>query len=312
MSTLRIHASTDEHAAFMALASSGSFLEAGRLIDRHPTVVTKRVKALEQRLGVRLVERTTRSLRLTEAGTRLAEQLRIAAELVSEAEHEASASVEAVSGKLRITLPATMGRLWLAEHIPAFASQHPLLHIEVHYSDAFVDLVEEGFDVAICIGHLKDSRLVARKLASHQRILCASPDYLAKNGVPGQPDDLAAHRCLEFTGLMSFPFWNLVNGNLRARVAARGNMRSNDPSALLEASKAGAGILGAGEWLAIRDIAAGQLVQVLPEWTFDVEADLYLVRPSTRHSPARVEAFVEWATNLFRRGPPWAHLTADQ
>ncbi|WP_082477429.1 LysR family transcriptional regulator [Rhizobium sp. Leaf371] len=123
---------SDEHAAFLARAATGSFVKAACLLGRHATVVTKRVQALEQRLGVRLVERTTRRLRLTEAGQTLADRLRVAAEVVSDAEREPSASVDAVRGELRVTLPAIMGRLWLARKIPNFIAEHPELHLEVH------------------------------------------------------------------------------------------------------------------------------------------------------------------------------------
>lgn len=295
----------DELAALLAVGAEGSFVAAGRSLERHPTIVSKRIVALETRLGVRLVERTTRQVRLTEAGARLVEKLRAAASLLEDAQQEATNDAHELNGRLRLALPASMGRMWLAPLLPEFMARHPKLRVEVNYSDAFVDLVEGGFDAAIRVGFLNDSGLVARKLADHQRVLSASPTYLDRHGVPQAPADLEAHNCLEYPGLFSFPVWRMSDGRRTESVRIRGTMRANDTVALLEAARAGVGILGAGEWLSIRDIADGALVRVLPSWTFDAEGGIYLVRPSARFAPARTEAFVAWITEVFRRSIPW-------
>ena len=295
----------DELAALVAVAKAGSFVAAGRTLERHPTIVSKRIASLERRLGVRLIERTTRNVRLTEAGQQLASRLSLAGNLILEAEQEASVGAVALRGNLRVALPAAMGRLWLAPLLPSFVQRYPALHLEVNYSERYIDLVADGYDAALRVGTLSDSRLVAQRLGQHQRILCASPAYVERHGAPETPAQLAAHDCLEFQGFSSFPNWQLSNGHRCETVTARGAMRSNDNSALLEAARAGIGILGAGEWLVTRDIAAGTLVRVLPDWAFDVDGGIYLVRPSVRHAPARADAFLEWMREQFRHHMPW-------
>jgi DNA-binding transcriptional LysR family regulator len=292
----------DEIAAFLAVAAEHSFVDAGRSIHRHPTVVSKRIAALEYRLGVRLIERTTRQVRLTEAGTRLAERLRPAGELIAEAEREASAS----AAELRLAFPGAMGRRWLGPILPEFLALHALLSVEVDYAERYVDLVAAGYDAGIRVGALADSRLIAKKLSDHRRILCASPDYVKLRGMPETPRDLATHNCLGFTRLMSFPDWRLSNRDRKETVAACGSLISNDSEALLVAAKAGVGILGAGEWLMSRDIEAGALVRVLPQWFLDSQGGVYFVRPSVRFAPAKTEAFAKWISTKFSPRAPWA------
>ena len=191
----------DELAALLALAAEGSFVAAGRALNRHPTIVSKRIAALEDRL----VERTTRQVRLTPAGTRLAERSAEAAQWLAQAQEEAAEGAARIRGRLRIALPAALGRMWIAPALPRFLALHPALRVEVDFAEAFVDLIAEGHDAAPRVGALKDSRLVARKLADHRRILTAAPDYLRRHGLPETPGDLARHRCLEFTGFAAFP-----------------------------------------------------------------------------------------------------------
>ncbi|GAO21479.1 LysR family transcriptional regulator [Alicycliphilus sp. B1] len=295
----------DELSALVAVAKMGSFVAAGRALERHATIVSKRIASLEHRLGVRLIERTTRQVRLTDAGQQLAGRLGVAANLILDAEKEASVGAVVLRGNLRIALPAAMGRLWLAPLLPFFMQRYPELHVEVNYSERYVDLVAEGYDAALRVGTLKDSRLLAQRLGQHQRILCTSPAYIERNGVPEQPSQLAEHNCLEFEGFASFPNWRLSDGSRCETVTARGSMRSNDNAALLEAARAGVGILGAGEWLVTRDIADGRLVRVLPDWAFDVDGGIFLVRPSAQHVPARTDAFLEWMREQFRQHMPW-------
>lgn len=297
---------TEEIAALLAVADTNSFVAAGRVLQRHPTVISKRLAALERRLGVRLVERTTRNVRLTTAGRRLADRFRSAADLIAEAEQEASLGAAEIRGTLRIALPAAMGRLWLGPMLPEFLLAHPLVSVEADYNERYVDVVAEGFDAAIRVGTLRDSQLVAKKLCDHHRILCAFPDYLQHHGTPEKPSDLASYNLLGFTGLSSFPEWRLSKGDHREIVFTRGTLIANDSETLLAASRAGIGILGAGDWLMSRDIEAGHLVRVLPDWELDAQGGIYLVRPSVSFTLARVKAFVDWISAKFAYGPPWA------
>jgi len=296
---------TDEISALLAVASEGSFVAAGRLLQRHPTIVSKRLAAMEKRLGVRLIERSTRQVRMTDAGAQLVERLRSAVGLIAEAEQEASLGAAEIRGTIRLTLPAAMGRLWLGPMLPEFLNSHPHVSIVADYSERFVDIIAEGFDAAIRIGELSDNRLVAKKLCDHRRILCASPAYIEQHGQPTTPQDLAGHNCLQFSGFTSFPEWRLSNGNRQETMVPKGTLTANDSESLLAAAKAGVGILGAGEWLMSRDIGAGRLVRVLPEWLVDAQGGVYLVRPSSKFSPATTIAFKEWIESKFINGPPW-------
>jgi len=295
----------DEMAALLAVAREGSFVGAGRSLQRHATIVSKRIATLEQRLGVRLLERTTRRVRLTEAGARLTERLSTAGRLIQEAEQEASAGASEVRGKLRLAFPGSMGRQWLAPLLPSFLQRHPAVEVEAFFGERYVDLVAEGFDAAVRVGVLSDSRLIARRLGELRRVLGASPDYVRRHGMPATPADLVHHNCLHLTLLASYPGWHLSNGDHRETVIARGTLTSDDSGALVEAAKAGIGILGAGEWLMARAFAAGTLVPVLPDWTLDTDGGVYLVRPSVEFAPARTEAFVSWVGEQFEHGAPW-------
>lgn len=296
----------DELAALLAIANTGSFVAAGRQLERHSTIVSKRLAALEKRLGVRLIERTTRRVRLTEAGLRLADSLGIAASLIAEAQQVAAEGAAELRGRLRLAFPASMGRVWLAGLLPDFLDRYPRLEVEVDYSDRVVDIVGESFDAAVRIGALADSQLVARRLADHKRVLCASPSYLRRFGHPDDPADLARHNCLEFTGFASYPNWRLSNGTRHETVEARGSLRSNDTTGLLEAARAGVGILGAGEWMMAKGLADGTLVRVLPEWSFDADGGIFIVRPSKQFVSARTQAFVSWMVDQFAHGAPWS------
>jgi len=155
------------------------------------------------------------------------------------------------------------------------------------------------------LGELNDNRLIAKKLSEHRRILCASPDYLARYGEPAQPKDLVEHNCLRFSGFASFPEWCLSRNGRGERVLVNGNLTSNDGESLLAAALQGAGIVAGGEWLMAREIAAGRLVQVLPGWSLDEQGGIYLLRPSARFAAASTLAFKEWVEGEFAQGPPW-------
>ncbi|HHM7976419.1 TPA: LysR substrate-binding domain-containing protein [Pseudomonas aeruginosa] len=267
----------DEVATLLALAEHGSFAAAGRALQRHPSVLSKRLGALERRLGIRLVERTTRQLRFTDEGERLASRFRQAVDLLDEAEHEASLGAAQLRGRLRIALPSAMGRLWLGPLLAEFALAHPQVVLETDYSERFVDIIAEGFDLAIRVGELAD---------------------------------LAAHNCLGFSGLHSYPEWKLTRQDEQRPVRVRGSMVSNDNEALLCAARQGLGIFAAGEWLMSRDLEAGRLVRVLPEWQLDADAGVYLVRPSARYATAAASAFRQWVEARFAAGPPWQRQRA--
>lgn len=289
----------DELATLLALSDQGSFAAAGRALNRHPSVLSRRLGALERRLGIRLVERTTRQLHLTHEGQRLVEKVRQATSLIADAEKEASQGASQVQGRLRLSVPAAMGRRLLSPMIAEFALAYPQITLEVEYADRLVDIVGERFDAAVRIGQLADSRLVATRLCDHQRILCAAPAYLQRHGTPLSPADLAQHNCLGFTGLLSYPEWQLMRDGARQTVKVRGSLISNDNEALLTAATLGVGILAGGDWLVNPQVACGQLVRVLPQWQLNADAGIYLVRPSAQYSSAAMTAFRQWVAQWF-------------
>lgn len=295
----------DELATLLALHEHASFAAAGRVLQRHASVLSKRLAALEQRLGARLVERTTRQLRFTDQGTRLVERLQHAASLISAAELEACNGAAQVRGRLRVALPGAMGRRWLSPLVASFSLAYPEVTVEADYSDRFVDIVAEGFDLAIRVGELADNRLVARRLCEHTRLLCAAPAYLQRHGTPQQPADLGAHNCLGFSGLRSFPDWRLTGQGEQHTVRVRGSLISNDNEALLAAARAGVGILAGGDWMMHQDLAEGRLVRVLPQWHLDSASGIYLMRPSARFTTATTLAFKQWLEAAFADGAPW-------
>ena len=295
----------DELATLLALFTHGSFAAAGRHLQRHPSVLSKRLGAMEQRLGIRLVERTTRQLRFTDEGARLVERLQQAASLISDAEREAAQGAVEVRGRLRLALPSSMGRLWLSPLLAEFSLAYPHVALETEYAERFVDLVAEGFDAAIRIGELSDSRLVARKLCEHQRILCASPAYLERCGQPQSPAELGGHNCLGFTGLRSYPQWHLYHQGQLQSVKIQGSIQSNDNEALLAAARAGVGIIAGGDWMMKKDLDNGTLQRVLAQWQLDRNAGVYFVRPGARFNSAATIAFKQWVEEQFAEGAPW-------
>ncbi|MFM2343208.1 MAG: hypothetical protein RLZZ592_2861 [Pseudomonadota bacterium] len=295
----------DELSALLALRAHGSLAGAARQLQRHPSVLSRRLDALERRLGVRLVERSTRRLRFTEAGQQLADRLGEANRLIADAQAEAARGAAEVRGRLRLALPAAMGRRLLGPMIAEFALAHPQISLEVHHAERRVDLIGEGFDAAIRVGSLDDSRLTALKLHEHRRLLCAAPAYLARRGRPQDPDDLARHNLLGFTGLASHPHWRLRrDGQLRV-VPVHGSLSGNDNEALLGAACLGVGVLIAGDWLVAPHLADGSLEPVLPDWQPEGDGAIHLVRPSARFTSAAMEAFRQWMLDGFAR-TPWA------
>ena len=205
----------DQLSAFIEVHDQGSFAAAAKSLNRHATIVSKRIGELEARLGVRLIERTTRQLRFTEAGLSYVQRLKAVRDALEDAEREVNDNAKQLNGTLHVSVPGAFGRLWLAKLIAQFAQKHPTLSVHVEYSERFVDIIHERFDAAIRIGELPDSRLRAKRLADNFRILCAAPSYLAEHGVPKSPSDLISHHCFGFTELASYPSLILNDGNRR-------------------------------------------------------------------------------------------------
>jgi len=196
--------------------------------------------------------------------------------------------------------------MWIAPFLPQFMAAHPQVRIDVSYSNRFVDLVAEGFDVAVRLGELADSSLVARRIAPRRRLLCAAPSFIDRHGPLERPDDLARLPCLAFTGLASHPNWTFSNARgERVTIRAEGPLVSDDAEALGYAAVQGLGIMLTTDWLVGRDLAAGTLVPVLEEWMPADEGAIYAVVPSSRLMPAKTRAFIDWISQRFSPIPPW-------
>lgn len=289
--------------AFLAAVEHGGFTAAGQMLGRDGSILSRRVTALEKRLGVRLMERTTRRLALTEAGEAFHQRMRVALEALQEVEQDTAAAATGVRGTLRIALPATFGRMWVAPILPAFLATYPDLAVETAFGDRFVDLVAESFDVAVRIGTLTDSRLVARRLAPSRRLLCASPAYLQAHGTPVRPADLAQHACLGFSRLASHPLWLLRDGDKATAIRIAGPLVTDDAQSLVQAAASGTGIAMVSDWLVGPELCSGRLVPVLPDHPVESNEAIYLVHPSARLVPAKTRAFADWISGMLGTRP---------
>lgn len=291
---------------FLRVLDLGSITAAAHSLGLSVAVASQRLKRLEDGLGVRLLQRTTRSLHPTPEGRALAEQGR---PLVEEFEALASGLRRAgsdVAGNLRVTMGATFGRMYVSPLLPEFMSRYPLVRVVAHLSDQTVDLVGDGFDLAIRIGELDDSSLVSRRIAANRRVLCASPDYLRRHGAPQAPDELAQRDCLLlFDSHRRRDHWHLRHADgAEVEVRVSGRLESTLGELLRDAAVAGEGIAMFSYWHVAADLGEGRLQVVLPEWTIP-ETGIHAVMPQRRFIPPRVRAFVDFLSEKFGDPPPW-------
>jgi DNA-binding transcriptional LysR family regulator len=290
---------------FVRVVEAGSISGAAEQLDVAKSAVSRRLTALEQRLGVQLVTRTTRRMRLTDTGRAYYERCVRLLDDLEEAERAVRAEHRALSGRLRVSVPLTFGIHHLTPAIVDFASQHPELTVDLEFNDRRVDLVEEGLDLAIRIGRLPDSSLVARRIAPIRHVVCASPAYWDRRGRPVHPDALAGHDALIYTLRADPDSWDYTDPAGRSGVVkVTGRMRANNGEFLRLAGIAGQGVMMQPTfivWEAIRD---GLLEPVLSdhEW-FPINA--YAVYPQARHLSSRVRAFVDFLVRRFGDRPYW-------
>lgn len=293
--------------AFVAVAEAGSFNAAGQRLHRDATVVSRRVSSLEEILGVRLLERSTRRTALTEAGEAYLHRVRpLLQELIAAGQETERFSDGEPRGRLRLALPGSFGRMWLMSLLVEFRETFAAVSLDVSFSNRFVDLIGENFDLAIRLGVLPDSRLVSRKLADRKRMIVASPGYLSKRGTPAKPQDILAHDCLIFTGKANPTAWEFTaprGGQLSIPVTGR--FASDDAEALVHAAVAGHGLLYATDWLVGRELADGRLVGILDRFPIPDEGGIYVVHPSTQHIPNKTRAFADWITQRFSQPLSW-------
>lgn len=281
----------DELAVFVAVLEAGGLAAAARKLRRSPPAVTRTLNALEIRVGVRLVERTTRKVAPTEAGRRLADEARGVLAAYEEAVRREEGGP--LQGTLTVTAPVVFGRRHMTPVVMAFLDAHPQVSVELVLNDRNVDLIDTGVDVALRIGALADSSLVARKVGEVRRVLVASPDYLARRGTPVAPADLAGHDTIHTVAMGGAPEWRL--GGVRpttVRLAPR--LTVNEVEATLAAVRAGHGIGRALSYQVAEDLASGRLVRLLEP--YEPEAlPVQLLSSSVRLAPAKTRAFLDHA-----------------
>lgn len=295
-----------EMVIFVRAVEGGSFSAAARSLELTPSAVSKQIRRLEDRLGVRLFNRTTRRIRLTEAGRAYYERCaRIIGE-IREAEEAVTSLSHSPRGTLRVCATVAFGRVEVLPLINHFLLRYPELGMEVDLTDRPVDLVEEGLDVAIqWREQMDDPSLIARRLAVNRRIICAAPDYLRRHGTPASPEDLQHHNCLTLNEVSQFNDWEFEDAERGRRILhVRGSFRANTADALYEAARAGVGLARLSTWLVASDIRSGALMAVLPEYRHEQSA-YYVVYPHRRHLSPKVRAFVDFLVEQFTPVPPW-------
>jgi DNA-binding transcriptional LysR family regulator len=294
-------------AVFMQVVQAGSFTLAAERLDMSKSGVAKSIARLETTLGVRLFQRTTRRLSLTEEGRQFSDGCQRALAELENAKALATTQRQALAGRLRVDLPVVFGRRWVLPALLEIATQHPALELDVSLTDRRVDLVEDGIDLVIRIGPLQDSAtLVAKPLGVQQAVLVAHPDYLTRHGEPQTPDDLHRHACITFgSGGQARP-WHFLDRHGRSQsLAVRGRLGLNHSEAILDAALAGHGIALLSDWLVAEHLRAGRLLRVLPK-VGTQGFPIHAVWQKNRHLSAKVRRVVDLLAERFVPKAPWA------
>ena len=283
----------DAMRAFVTTVNENGFAAAARAMDVPRSKISKQIQALEEDLGVQLLQRTTRSLHLTEAGAEYYEAVREVLASVDEAEQRARSGLGEARGVLRVNAPMSFGLCKLGPLVPLFHEQHPQIELQLVLSDQQVDPVRGGFDVTIRIASLGDSSMVAKQLAPAPRVLVASPAYLERHGTPQEPRDLIAHKCLNYGYLQSGVSLQLSNGRDTQRVHVTGPLHANNGDLLATAAEGGMGIALLPAFIVEQALAEGRLVAVMCEWQAP-PISINAVYPSARRVPQKTRAFIEF------------------
>ncbi|MBS0423620.1 MAG: LysR family transcriptional regulator [Proteobacteria bacterium] len=291
--------------AFVRVVEAGSISAAADRMDVAKSVVSRRLKELEEHLGVELFHRTTRQMNLTDSGRAFYQQsVRILADIL-EAEHATSQFHGALKGNLKVAVPLSFGLLHLGPAITAFLQTHPDIEFDLDFNDRQVDLLAEGFDLAIRIASLPDSSLIARRLAPIQAVMCASPAYLERMGTPQAPEQLIEHRCLVYNLISNIDNWNIYDatGQLtKTRIIPY--LKASNGEFLRDAAIDGLGIVLLPAFIVYREIERGALVPILTGYRY-TQLAAYAIYPQTRHLSQRVRAFVDFLVKRFEGMPYW-------
>lgn len=274
---------------FVQVVEHSSFTEAAKALSMSTSQVSKLISRLEDRLGTRLLLRTTRSLALTDEGQQFYRRSKHAIETFEKAEEDLALSRNEPRGNLKVNISGVFQERFLVPILANFSKQFPRLQVQLDFTDTQPDLIKEGYDLSVCYGELKSSTLVARKLADNFNYLVASPDYLAEHGRPDSIDQLSQHNCLVGVDTV----WYLSNGEETVQMQPEGNWRSDNGAATLSAARCGLGIANLPFFSVLDDIEQNQLEQVLPEWSQHPEP-VWIMYPQQRHLPIKVRLFIDY------------------
>jgi|SRR5688572_14910411 len=293
-----------EMSVFSRVVSAGSLSAAARELGLSIALVSRRLAALEARLGVRLINRTTRRLQLTDEGASYFETCaRLLAE-IAEADAAVAARGGEAQGDLKVALPASFGHLHVAPLVPRFVDRYPAIRLALSLSDRLVRVIEEGFDLAVRIGELADSSLAARRLAPNRRVVCASPEYLRRHGTPGSPEDLGRHNCLLTTDYATTWEYLAPDGS-KGAARVTGRYACDNWEVLREWALAGLGVALKSTWDVRRHLEDGSLIALLPGYSFHSDVAIWAVYPHRRHLPAKTRVFIEFLAESFGPEPYW-------
>jgi len=291
---------------YCSVVENDSLAGAARSLNVSPSVVSKQLSALEDRLGVRLLNRTTRRISVTQEGTAYYESCKRIITDVAEAENAASSAHAAPRGLLKITAPVTFAHRHLTPHLPKFLDMFPEVEVQVQVNDRVVDLVDEGIDLAIRISQLKDSSLIARRLAPNRRYIAATPEYLKKNGTPNAVDDLKEHRLITWPPGNPLNDWHFLINGIERIMKVNGAIAVNEGDGILTTLLAGGGLGMTQEFLAGPYVREKKLVPLLEEFVRE-DNPIYAVYPSNRHLSPKVRAFVDFLVKIYSPTPYWVN-----
>ncbi len=293
-----------EMQVFVRVVQLGSFSAAARSLNLTPSAISKQVGRLEDRLKTRLFNRTTRRLNLTEAGSGFYERCRQILSDIEEAEQAVADLLSTPRGTLKLALPSAFGLLHVVPLLAEYMRRYPDMRIDLNLNDRLIDILAEGMDLAVRIGDLSDSSLIARRLAPNRRVVCGAPAYFARAGLPQRPQDLLEHNCLVYTYRASRNDWNFSGPGGKETIQVKGNLEANSAEALHRAVLSGVGIGLLPMWLIGADLKAGRLVEVLSTYHFPDSA-VYAVYPPGRHLSPKVRSFVDYLVEQFSGDLDW-------
>lgn len=292
-------------ATFVRVVDAGSLSGAARSLPSSLTSVSRQLAALERHFGTQFVRRTTRSLAVTDEGRMLYERAKAILAELKQVEATLSANRQEPTGRLRISAPTLIGRVLLAPILAEFLKRHPSVSVDLQLVDRTVDMLEEDIHIALRIGHLPDSQLVARRLADIQMIVCAAPSYLERRGTPATPTKLTEHDCLAFSDTPGVSEWRFGrDARSECKIAISARLWINSLDALVQATEQGAGVVRLPSWLVKRELAAGRLVRILKDHEPPTSA-LYLLFQSARLASPKTRVFADYLVERWRRTDPF-------